>query len=140
MIVLNYRVLHYCSLFVQLGCLQWFSQDSCHNPFLGSSQLHFLFLKKKTLKQCCFERHCSPSSLRMQRQGRRRFLKFFPTLSLHPTCPQNPDIAIPFTLPPLIQPMPCRQPATLPCRGKVASFPSCVLMEQGRGDSLSAWL
>jgi len=32
--------------------------------------------------------------------------------------------------------MPCKRPATLPYRGKVASFPSCVLMEQGKGDSL----
>jgi hypothetical protein len=47
--------------------------DVCHNPFLGSSQLHFLFFKKKTLKQCHFKQHYSPSSLRMQSQGRRRF-------------------------------------------------------------------
>jgi hypothetical protein len=36
--------------------------------------------------------------------------------------------------------MPYRQPATLPYRGKVAPFPSCTLMEQGKGDSLSTWL
>jgi len=47
---------------------------NCHNPFLGSSKLHFLFLKKKNVENTetvPFERHCSPSSLRMQRQGRR---------------------------------------------------------------------
>jgi hypothetical protein len=57
---------------------------NCHNSFLGHFQIHFPFLLKKkrkkkekkeerTPKQCRFERHCSPSSLRMQRQGRRRF-------------------------------------------------------------------
>ena len=58
-------------------------------------QITFLFLKKKKPKQCHFERHCSPSSLPMQRQGRRRFLKSFsrsPSPSLFPpTCPQNLD-------------------------------------------------
>jgi len=67
---------------------------NCHNPFLGSSKLHCFFsLKKKNrkLKQCRFERHCSLSPLQMQRQGRRRFLKYFlPALSLHPTCPKIP--------------------------------------------------
>jgi len=73
----------------------------CHNPFLGhsqiffsSSKLHFFSLKKKP-KQCRFERHCSPSSLPMQRQGGRRFLKSFsrsPSPSLFPpTCLQKLD-------------------------------------------------
>jgi len=68
---------------------------NCHNPFLGHSQIFFLFLKKKTAR-CRFERHCTTfSPLQMQRQGRRRFLKSFsrsPSPFLFPpTCHQNPD-------------------------------------------------
>jgi len=47
----------------------------------------FLFFKKK-IAQYRFERYCAAySPLRMQGQGRRRFLKcFIPAISLHPTC------------------------------------------------------
>jgi len=66
---------------------------------LGHSQIHFPFLKKKK-KNCpvpFWTALCSSSPLQMQRQGRRRFLKYFlPALSLHPTCPKIPHDPYPY--------------------------------------------
>ena len=53
--------------------------------------------KEKSMTRCHFKRHCACSSpLRMQRQGRRRFLKCFFPLSLSP-----PNIT--HTLPPSLK-------------------------------------
>jgi hypothetical protein len=34
----------------------------CHNPFLGHSQIHFLFFQKKKKIWCRFKRQCAYSS------------------------------------------------------------------------------
>jgi hypothetical protein len=58
----------------------------------------------------------------------------FPSLSAL-TCQKKHDSS--HTLPPLIQPLPCRQSATLPCRGKVTLFPSCAMHDGTRQWGLS---
>ena len=88
---------------------------NCHNPILGHSQIFFSFSSKKKTARWCFERHCAASSpLQMQRQGRRRFLKFFPAilpLSLSTPLAQKSCMTHTHTY----TTIPCNSHATMPC-------------------------
>ena len=80
-------------------CISNNVNNKCHNPFLGYSQIIiFSFLptkKKKKLKQCRLNGTVLLLPCACRDSEEEDFKCFFSALSLHPTCPQNPDTSHP---------------------------------------------
>jgi len=120
----------------------------CHNPFLGHSQVFFLFFKKKKPARCRFERHCAASSsLRMQSQGRRRFFEnVFPAHFL--SLPLHKTLSKPIPTQPYPANMTIKERDTMPCKHSRPPYPAevrqpvppCTTMGQSRGGTFSSCL